>query len=33
MAAESHDVSVTLIGSITRQVVREAVCPVWVMRT
>lgn len=32
MAAESGAVSAALIGSITRQVVRTAPCPVWVMR-
>ena len=31
MAAESGLVKTTLIGSITRQVVREAPCPIWVM--
>lgn len=32
LAAESGSVSATFIGSITRQVVREAPCPIWVMR-
>ena len=31
MGAESGLVSTTLIGSITRQVAREAPCPIWVM--
>jgi nucleotide-binding universal stress UspA family protein len=33
MAAESGAVTTTLIGSITRQVVRSACCPVWVLRS
>lgn len=32
MAAESGAASAALIGSITRQVVRSAPCPVWVLR-
>ncbi len=32
MAAESGAVAAALIGSVTRQVVRTAPCPVWVMR-
>jgi nucleotide-binding universal stress UspA family protein len=32
MAAESGRVSAALIGSVTRQVVRTANCPVWVLR-
>jgi nucleotide-binding universal stress UspA family protein len=32
MAAESGPITTTLIGSITRQVVRSACCPVWVLR-
>lgn len=33
MAAESSAVSAALVGSVTRQVVRSAPCPVWVLRT
>ncbi len=33
MAAESGPVAAILVGSITRQVVRAAHCPVWVMKT
>jgi len=33
MAAESGPVSAALIGSVTRQVVRSANCPVWVLRS
>ncbi len=33
MAAESGPLSAALIGSTTRQVVRESECPVWVMRS
>ncbi|MEO5970194.1 MAG: universal stress protein [Bdellovibrionia bacterium] len=33
LAAESGAAEAAVIGSITRQVVREAPCPVWVMRT
>ena len=32
MAAESGPVASTLMGSVTRQVVRDASCPVWIMR-
>jgi nucleotide-binding universal stress UspA family protein len=32
MAAESGPVTAAIVGSTTRQVVREAQCPVWVMR-
>ena len=32
MAAQSGPIASTMIGSITRQVVREACCPVWVLR-
>jgi nucleotide-binding universal stress UspA family protein len=33
MAAESGPVASALLGSITRQVVRHAQCPVWVFRS
>jgi nucleotide-binding universal stress UspA family protein len=32
MASQSGPISVTLLGSITRRIVRHASCPVWVLR-
>ena len=32
MASESGAVSSALVGSITREIVRQSPCPVWVMR-